>query len=359
MRALPATCLFAFGAALLAASPALAEQVYEGSVGKAHIVLALDDDKGEISGHYFYRATRLESDLTGQRRSTAITLASEITGDHLALTQSAAGLTGTLTTAKGQSLPVSLRPAQPPRDLPADLPPKLGLYEKLQLAGLSLAPQQPVTQNGKTIRWYREGITGLRLFRLESGYPAPAMAAINHALTRQQWGEISAFLGCTGSDGRPGSDTSQADTPWLGAHIVSYTWQSSWSCARATHPDFGTEGHSFDAVTGRELTLDAVLPFTKTALPAPDSDAWYAYRDKVFAPRLIALLKRYHPEDMKPPAKGADDDCDYTQADVWNFPAWSLGPKGLWVGAIFPRVMRPCDSPDWSIIPWSALAVKP
>jgi hypothetical protein len=84
-----------------------------------------------------------------------------------------------------------------------------------------------------------------------------------------------------------------------------------------------------------------------------------ANRDKLFAPGLIALLRRYHPQEMKPPKAGDEDDCDYTQTDVWNFPAWSLGSKGLWVGAIFPRVMRPCDSPDWAIIPWSALKRQP
>ncbi|WP_068081626.1 hypothetical protein [Novosphingobium rosa] len=353
------TRLLALSASLLVASPALAEQIYEGTAGSARIVLALDADKSEVSGHYFYRATRLDIDLAGERHGQAITLTSEITRDRLALTQSGPALTGTLTTAKGQSLSVSLHPAATPRDLPADLPPRLEPYEKLQLAGLSLTPQQPAVPGGKTIRWYREGVTGLRLFRLESGYPAPAMAAINHALARQHWANVSAFLGCTGSDGRPGLDTSKADTPWLGAHIVSYTWSSSWSCARAAHPDFGTEGHSFDAVAGRELTLDAVLPFGKSAIPPQDSDGWYTYRSKVFAPRLVALLRRYHPQAMTAPAKGDEDGCDYTQSDVWNFPSWSLGPKGLWVGASFPRVMRSCDNPEWAIIPWSALAVKP
>jgi hypothetical protein len=269
--------LLAFSACMIAAGPAMAEQVYEGTVGSARIVLALDDDgKGGVSGHYFYHATRLDIDLTGTHQGTALTLASEITGDHLALTQSGAGLAGTLTTAKGSALPIHLHTAAAPHDLPADLPPKLGLYETLQLSGLSLAPQKSASLNGKTIRWYREGVTGLRLFRLESGYPAPAMAAINHALTRQQWSEVSAFLGCTGSDGRPGSQMSKADTPWLGAHTMSYTWSSSWSCARAAHPDFGTEGHSFDTVTGHELTLDGVLPFGKGPIPKADSDAWYS-----------------------------------------------------------------------------------
>lgn len=94
-------------------------------------------------------------------------------------------------------------------------------------------------------------------------------------------------------------------------------------------------------------------------MPAQGSDAWYSYRDKVFAPALVALLRGYHPQEMAPPKKDDDDDCDYTQSDVWYFPSWSLSAKGLWVGASFPRVARACDGPEWAIIPWPALSIKP
>jgi hypothetical protein len=47
-----------------------------------------------------------------------------------------------------------------------------------------------------------------------------------------------------------------------------------------------------------------------------------------------------------------DDDCDYTDPEVWNFVNWYFTPKGLYVGAYFARVARNCDEPDWSIIPY-------
>lgn len=333
------------------------DPVYEGTVGTAHIILTLSGSGNDVSGRYFYRTPRLDIDLSGGWHGNALGLESNTTGDHLALFRAGPNLTGTLTTAKSRRLPVNLHPAGAPSPLPTDLPGKLSLYERWHLASLSFTPQQEETINGKTIRWYREGLSGIRLFRLENGYSAPAMTAINHALARNQWSYVSAWFGCTGMDGTPGTDTAEAEKPWLGQGHVSYVWNASWSCAGTAHPDFGTEGHSFDVRTGRELKLDEVLRFGSAAPPPEDSDAWYTYRGKTFAAGVVALLKRYHSAEMAPPKNGDDDECDYSDIDVWNFPGWALSAKGLWLGAYFARVKRACDGPDWAIIPWSALSL--
>ena len=351
---------------ILAARPAVAatEQLYAGAAGPAQIVMGLTQDGTEVDGRYFYRTSRLDIALTGQWRGARLQLASDVTGDHLDLTRSGPDLTGSLTTAKGRKLAVSLSPAVAPAGLPADIPPTLGAYERQQLAGLTLIPDktaQPANgaAPGKSIRWYREPVTGIRLFRIESGYPPAAIAALNHALANNQWSEVSAWLACTGPDGKPGMDHSAAGKPWLGPGAVSYLWSSGWYCAGAVHPDFATSGQSFDAATGRELTLDEVLPVGRAPVPAADTPAWYDYRGKLFAPAAIALLKRYHPKEMAAPKAGpkADDEaaCDYTDLDVWQFPTWALTEKGLWLGAVFPRAARPCDAPDWAVIPWQAL----
>ena len=340
-----------------ARASAATEAVYQCVVGEARIVIALTEDEGEIFGHYFYRASRLDIDLSGKSAGETITVQSRTTGDQLLLKRRGANLIGVLTTAKARRLSISLHPAGVPGDLPADLPPTLSAYERWHLAGLRLARQQAETLNGRTIRWYREPLSGIRLFRLEAGYGAPAMAAINRELARNQWQTVSDWFACTGSDGRPGTEIAEANRPWLGADHMSYAWTASWSCAGTAHPDFGTMGHSYDMRTGRELRLDELLRFGTAPIPAEDSDGWYAYRSNVFAPGVVALLKRHHPEEMAPPGDGADDECNYAEPDVWNFPAWVLSDKGLWLGASFPRVQRACDAPEWAIIPWSALSL--
>lgn len=350
-------CRAALVVALAAfATPTLAEEIrtYQGVAGASPVVLEWTEGSGEVSGRYFYGATRLDVELSGAWRGPALELSARITGDRISLSRSGSGLSGVLTTAKGRKLPMTLSPAVAPANAPADLPADLDLYGRLQLAGLTFVRQEADTIDGKAIRWYREPRTGIRLFRLERGYAAPAMATMNRALARNQWSEVSAFLGCVGSDGRSGSEMSMAGKPWLGAAYVSYLWQASWDCAGAAHPDFGQEGHTFDARTGREVRLEDLLKIGQASAPPENSDAWYAYRGEVLAPAVVALMKRHHPEEMVPPQ--TEDDCDYSDPEVWDFPSWAVSERGLWLGAVFPRVMRACDAPNWAVIPWSALA---
>jgi hypothetical protein len=352
------------GALVFVASPASArgegERSYEGTVGASRIVLTLQDDaNGEDAwGSYFYLSSRRDLDLQGERRGGVLTLDARATEDHLELRAQGDGFTGTLTTAAKRRFPVRLARVTTARDLPADLPPELSLHERLQLAGLTLAPEATERVDGKPIQWFRERKTGVRLFRLQGGYAARPMAAINGALTRNQWREVSRWLSCTDIGGEAGVDGGIEGKPWLGRDYVSYSWQASWSCAGAAHPDFGTAGYSFDARTGRELKLDEVLHFGSAPVPSEDSDPWYGYRGRVFAPAVVKLLQRHHPQEMAPVAPDGEE-CDYADPEVWDFPAWRLTPEGLWLGASFARVMRACDGPEWAVLPWSELSLKP
>jgi hypothetical protein len=332
-------------------------QVYEGAVGTAPIVMALERFSGDdaVSGHYFYRGKWFDIDLDGESKKGVVKLESRATGDKVSLKPDGAGFAGSLTTAKGKTLPVALHAVGPESAgaVPAEASEGFDLYEKLRIAGLALKPDKVETIAGRSIRWHVEPKSGLRLFRIESGYSAPAMDAMNKTLTRIQWREISDYFGCLSSEGGPGDEDSKSNTPYLSDTYVSFAWSSSWDCAGAAHPDFGTEGHSFDARSGREIALDDLLKFGKGPTSKPDSDAWLDYRSKTFAPALVALLKRFHPKQMA--TQKRDDDCNYADPEVWSFPAWYLTAKGLYVGASFPRVARVCDNPEWSTIPFSAL----
>lgn len=337
-------------AALLLASPASA-QLYEGKAGTAAIVLELDAGEGAPSGRYFYRSTRLDIAFEGSREFDRLTLHARLTGDDMALQRAGANWTGTLTTAKGVHLAVALAPAAPPH-APAGAPADLDGYDRLQLAGLRLEPGAVQRIGSRIIRWYTERMTGTRLFRLEDGYRAPALRRINAALTATQWQHIRNWFGCPGYDGGAGIDSDEAGSVYLDASYVSYAWQTSWGCAGAAHPDFGVEGVIFDARTGAEIKLDDLLRFGKAAPPVERSEGWYAYRSGVFAPGLMALLKRTHPKEM---ASSEADGCSYDDPEVWSFPPAHLTPQGLFVGAYFARVARACDAPEWAVIPWRAL----
>lgn len=339
----------------VAKDSASAAKVYEGVVGSSPIIMSLERADDSVSGSYFYRTKRFDIELYGDEKNGAIRLESSLTGDKFKFKPDGSGYSGSLTTAKGKTLPVHMKAVEngaagaPPADAGDDL----DLYEKLRLSGLELKPQRVEAVSGRMVRWYMEPVSGARLFRIESGYAAPAMDAMNKALARIQWSNVSEYFGCPGSDGGAGVENSEVRNLYLSDAYVSFSIDEAWSCAGAAHPDFGMEGHSFDARTGKEIELDEILKFGNGSVPRKDSEAWLDYRGSVFAHGVIALLKRAHPREMTKPHDG--DGCDYSNAEVWDFPSWRMTEKGLYLGASFPRVERNCDNPDWSVIPYATL----
>lgn len=207
------------------------------------------------------------------------------------------------------------------------------------------------------LRDWREPASGITLFRIETGYSTSTLDTINAALERQHRDRVAEWQDCKGYEGGSGIDISEARSVHLSEDFVSYAWFSSWSCAGAAHPDFGTQGFTFDARTGRELTLEDVLYLGGAPAPKPDTSAFDAYRSTVFAPKIIALFTRLYPADMAGAEGEAEEDrCDYADPSVWDYPSWYLTGKGLYLGAHFGRAQRPCDEPEWSTVPWNELA---
>lgn len=333
--------------------------VYSGTFGKSDVVVELKASGEDVWGRYFYRRHRFDIPLSGAWKDGQLLLQAPNTDGTLTLRKDGKGLSGELVTRTKKRLAATLKPVE--ANIVPVLP-NLELYDALQLDGLKLQRGKAFRQDGRDLRTYREPVSGMSLFRIESGYPVDALGRLNANLERQHWAEVSAWFSCTGFDGGTGMDISEVRAIWLSGDFVSYAWNSSWSCAGAAHPDFGVQGHTYDVRTGRELDLDDVLHFGDAPVPAPDSDAFYTYRSDVFGPAIVKLMRRLHPGEM--PAEGArpsedSDECDYGDPDVWDFPSWYLTKDGLYLSAIFPRVNRACDSPDWSVIPWSAITLTP
>lgn len=330
-----------------------ASDVYTGTAGKAAIVMEVDSGKDASAyGSYFYQRYRFDIGLSGEWSGQTLTLTGFNNDDRFILTRNGGALNGTLTTAKGKTIPVRLQLA---RDRPVPGPPTdFSLYQRLRLAGLKLVPEQVQVRGPATIRWYSEPVTGMHLFRIESGYSDAARSAMNAALERSHWEHINRYFDCAGYDGGSGIDSAEAGEPYLSADYVSYPWSESWSCAGTAHPDFGVEGQTFDAHSGKLLSLDDLLWFGPRQKRVEDSDEWYQYRSEIFAPGVVAMLKDLYPAQMAAPQE-AEDECDYSDPEIWNFVPWYLTPDGLYVGAYFARVMRACDNPEWSVIPYSKL----
>lgn len=332
--------------------------IFTGTAGGAPIVMNLNrPDEASSYGRYFYKRYRFDISLSGEWKNGALELTAFANGDKLRLKKTGTGLTGSLVTAKGNTVAVKLVRAK--RDAATAAMSGDELYQHLRVAGLALQKGKLETRNGKSIRWYSEPVTRMRLFRIESGYSPGAIAAMNRTLERRHWEHISRYFDCPDWEGKgTGIDTAEPSDPYLSNAYVSYVWTEAWSCAGTAHPDFGQDGQTFDARTGKEVALDDILWFGPKVKREEQTDAWYNYRADAFGPGIVKLLTRLYPEEMKPPEEDDTDGgngCDYSDPEVWNFVSWYLTPEGLYVGGYFARVMRACDNPEWSVIPYSAL----
>jgi hypothetical protein len=222
-------------------------------------------------------------------------------------------------------------------------------YEYVKTASFSFIKTRDSREGMAEFEWYREKYSGIELPRVKNGYSPQALKKMNDALLEKHLLESQDYLSCMSEP----SHEYNLEIPTVFTHknVVSIEIFTSYSCGGA-HPDFGSEGLSFDGATGNLLKLDDVISFSKTQPPPAGSDAWDAYREEVFAPAIVELFKKIYPKEMK---ASQDDGCDYSDEYVWHFPSWHFTEKGLYLGAIFGRAARNCDDPEWSIIPYKQL----
>lgn len=350
-------------------------QVWEGTLGKAAVVVKLDPAADDPSGQYFYRKHRHTIGLPGVRgEDGSLRLEEQIyvpgeagrsswtfkTIDGDALIGEWAG--------KGKRLPIRLRRVALARLPTTDDPALAELrandpYRFLLLHGMTLKAGKLETVGDYRLQWWREPRSNVELFRVLSGYPEAQLPAINLALARKHWNEVEAFLDCTASEL---SDYASVTTlRYLGRDALSVSVLTDYYCGGA-HPDFGDGPLNLDPRNGRELALEDVLWLGKGTPPLygdGNNQMWFDYRTQVFAPWVVEQMRKRYPEDV---AGRSEDDCSYDMSEFWDFPTWYITAKGVYLGAIFPRVGRMCDNPEWSVLPWSlvdkhhgAVRIKP
>jgi hypothetical protein len=218
----------------------------------------------------------------------------------------------------------------------------------VRTSGFLLIKNSTTRKNGFFLDWFHEKYSRVKLFRLREKVMTPSINKVNIALEEIQLGLGISLLSCSSSIGETEYDL-DIDHIFLNNDLLSIDISTGYYCGGA-HPDFAFVGYNFDLNSGSPLELDDVLWFGKEQKPGIDSDEWYRYRDSVFAPKVVALLKQLYPKQMK--KRTNEDACDYSDPEVWNFPNWYFNSKGLYLGAYFYRAARSCDEPRWSIIPY-------
>lgn len=358
-------------------------QVLEGLLGRMPIVVELRQDEDRVEGRYFYRKHLLDLPLEGSVTAGGLQLQEgyERFGEpraELTLKPAAnGGWKGEWNSPQGRRFVVQLGEVQL-EALPAGADAFwVELYEREPyefirlLASSERQALREETVLGRRLQWRRDEVSGVELFELLDGYTPAQREKINLRLRERFWQEVMAFHQCQLGGSGMGSEFDQHVTPHLfGQQAISLSLFTSYFCGGA-HPDFGDAPLTIEIDSGKELTLEEVLwigdgkPFRydyrdDSANPErndTDFSTYARYRREQLAPWLVEQFTRLYPEQMQPGE--TDDDCDYSDAEIWRFPSWYLTDQGIYLGPSFARVARACEYPEWSVLPYEAIRQQP
>jgi len=358
---------------LVAQAVLAAPQLLQGKVGQAAVVMELDiATDGQVEGRYFYRKHHRDIALSGQRQADgSLQLGENLRYDEqrndITLRPQNGGWVGAWHGPKASKpVPVSLTPyaaAQWPASSDAALNPvrQRSGYDYLRMVDLPLKPGKRERVQGHTLQWWDEPVSKIRLFRVLDGYPQASLQRINQLLAERQWQEVASYFDCQlGGSRNSGADFEQTVTPHLLSNkLLSVSIFTSYYCGGA-HPDFGDNPLTLEVASGKPLQLEDLLWAGKgkpqLARKANGERADYQYEESVLAPWLVNAMTRLHPAQIKP---GNEDDCGYSDPQVWQFVSWYATPQGLYLGPSFARVARACEYPAWSVLPWSVVKQHP
>ncbi|WP_244886626.1 hypothetical protein [Chromobacterium amazonense] len=345
--------------------------VWQGEVGGAPVVMEWNvDGKGEVEGRYFYRKYHSDIVLTGtQDAQGVIRLGENLRYDEsrvdLVLRSEGGGWVGEWRGPKAKrARPVKLsllaKSELPGAALGAGTD-ELDIYNRTRLAGLRLKPAGSQAFQGHRLAWWVEPVSKIRWFRLESGYPVDVMARLNRILEKRQWREVVDSFECeAGTRGTDLGNYEQKVIPrLLTPGVLSMSIETEAFCGGA-HPDFGDAPLNLEVASGRVLQLEDVLWLGRGKPQGTRDDNGQLrddqYERKVLQPWLASTFGRLYPREMNNEDGG---DCNYRDPEVWNPSNWYLTPKGVQVGAFFPRAEKACDNPGWSLLPWALVRKHP
>ena len=343
-------------------------RVFTGTLGKMPIVVELNTtQQDEVTGRYFYEKYYRDLELSGSLQDSTLNLVegNNRYGDDkplptLKLKTTANGWQGEWQNPKGKRLPIQLTEAKLPAPTATTLPfiatlPKDDPYEYLRLQGLKLKPGKKENFMGYDLQWWTEPESKISLFSVESGYTKEEQQRINNHLLGRLWTEVISYHACMLQGGENAEQWQSVAPTFLSPDVVSLNINTGYDCGGA-HPDVGNSPINLNAHTGEAIKLEDVLGVGREGSSTGDGTG---SQSDVFVQWLIKQFTSLYPNEMKKPAEGDEDGCDYTDENVWVVSDWYFTAKGIYLGPYFPRVQRGCDEPEWTILPYSVVKQHP
>ncbi len=325
----------------------------QGTVGSYPIAMRIScfEDSSCSDTRYYYKKVLKDIVLEGRRNGKHFILhTSEYNKEAVSETfdlrqQQDEVFTGTWTSGN-KKLPVKLaaikisaihHPYQPVKEISKEA--ATDAYEYLRSSLLTFVRDSVTKHKNKELVWFHEKKSSFSFFRLGNGFSALQLQKINPLLEAIQLENAMSQLSCSSPWG--GSIDFTVDVSYLDNNLLAFHIFASWSCGGA-HPDFGGTGYLLELNTGRRFDIDDILAFDASVTTEARSgfDKYSQYRSDFFAPKIMALMSKAHGFE----APKSEDDCDYTDVDIWDFPSWRFTPEGIAFTPIFARVMRACEN---------------
>ena len=330
----------------------------QGRIGTAPVVLEV----GTGSGRYFYRKHHFDIPLNGHVQSDGVLVLQEgitRTTDASAtmrLRQEGDGAwRGTWTDSHARkSLSVelfNLTQVAAASVLPAGAEvPGLSVYERERLRDLPLHPDHLDTVAGRKLQWWLEPVTGVRVFRLNSGYPEAALARLNGWFLQEQNKAVAQFFQCNLNHLLQYGPSQRSDfgfelTPrLLSDKLLSVSISSVGECGNSQVQVTNSALNVYIPIM-RELDLTDLIwgDGGKATEDLSARSSWLAVTMSKIYPLKMADLK---------------ERCSVDDDEIWNAPYWFITPEGLSLEPHFQgNKQAPCGG-EW-LLPWAFVNQHP
>ncbi|WP_343633169.1 hypothetical protein [Fluviicola sp.] len=334
---------------------------YSGMIGKYPIYLQFSVSGSHAEGYYFYKNKLVDISLTGSYKAGVVTLNSRDFYGEIAENPEIfkfkwpnQALEGTWS-HNGKSLPVKLaalttkETGSPKCSNPYLV--KEGHADndltKVKIGLFKLKQDGPVrTVNQVKIRPFTEVLTGISLFRIDSGLVAEKQKDANLYLEYLQLTEFLTSLECA-SYSNYGSDLNYSFSNLaISNDLLCFSVFEVFYCGGA-HPGESSYGINYHLNTHQKIESEDYL------LPGKEAE---------FEERIYKYLSKENPGEFDEDTPDDVLECGYNDQELWttdcNFVFTSEGIRLL---PLFPHYKAPCLDPEWAVIPYSELksVIKP
>ncbi len=340
------------------------DYLLKGNIGKYPVVFDLFMSGNQIEGTYFYTSSCIDIVLKGERTDNGVVLYAshyngntEDTTETWRVTENAnKSWTGKWIGKKGKVYDVVLAPLDiktiitPYDRLPVARELKTSSeYNYIRLAHLPVVKDTATVKNGKYIlRYYHLKNAAIDMFEVVGGLDKQIATKVNDLLLNKFLENAWNYCGCTGSDTPDYQYT--IDNVFLSDNVLSVNIAVEFYCNQAAHPEGGNDPVTIDLKTGRQLVLEDILSLGTGPVPSEQSENWGSYREGVYGPKLLALMKKLYPKQL-----ATSNECDYSVVEPWEVAQFYVTENGLYLSPSFPHAAVSCRNPDWSYISFEEL----